>query len=155
MSHVINGETVYTSEEVQTQKQYATRDEQGRIADLTLDVLRDKVTSDVLTEDQALDVYNSISAAVAGNWPTVDTIVQTWTVTVTYQYETVLEVNDIKATSEDEAIAEVRDNLSIDSARLSFDIQYDGEGSANDSHDLEFDSDEIYSELEFSAEEQD
>lgn len=156
MSHVINGETVYTLEEVKDQRANASAQQTIHLANVTLDVLRDKVTNDVVNEEQALDIYNSISSAVGStDWPTVDTIVQTWTVTVTYQYETVLEVNDIKATSEDEAIAEVRDNLSIDRARLSFDIEYDGEGSANDSHDLEFDSDEIYSELEFSAEEQD
>lgn len=157
MSHVINGETVYTLEEVKVQRESASAQQTGRIAEITLDVLRDKVTNDVVNEEQALDIYNSISSAVGStDWPTVDTIVQTWRVTVTYQYETVLEVNDVEATSEEDAIAEVRDNLSIESARLSFELSYSGEaGDSSDSHETDYSDEDIFSELEFSAEEQD
>lgn len=161
MSHVINGETVYTQEELQTEV-VATRHNQhektvGQIATITLDVLRDKVINESLNEEQALDVYNSIANKVgSSNWDTIESIVQLWTVTVTYNYQTVLEVTDIKADSEDDAIAEVRDNLSIVNPNLTFSVEYDGEaGSANDSYDMEYDEDDIFSDLEFSAEEQD
>lgn len=160
MSHTINGETVYTKEEVDNEV-FATRHNQheksvGIINTITLDVLRDKVTNEVVTEAQGLEIYNAIGEKVGStSWPTLDTLIRTWTVTVSYLYENVLEVTDVKADTEEDAIAEVEDNLSIHNARLTFDIEYDGEGRTSDSVEVDYDDGDIINNLEFSAEEQD
>ena len=160
MTHTIDGATVYTYEEVQTKELQATTREYYRtirmMADITLGVLRDKVADESLTEEQALDIYNTLSSKVSSdNWPTIETIVRTWIVRVSYNYDEILAVDDVKADSEEDAIAEVRDNLSIHNVRLSFDIEYDGEGRTSDSADVDYDDDDVHSNLDFSAEEQD
>lgn len=158
MTNTINGETVYTSEEVQTKVYAATTSQHditvGIINKVTVDVLRDKVTNEELTEEQGLGVYNAIAEKVgSSNWPTMDTLIRTWTVTVSYLYDTILEVNDVKADTEEDAVAEVQDNLSIHNARLTFDIEYDGEGRESADVEVDYDDDDILSNLEVTAQE--
>ena len=151
--NTINGETVYTADEVRVSNERAMADKTEHISEIVRDVLVEEIHNANLTEEYALGLYNRIADRVGDPFPNLTALSKTFTVTVKYGYDEVLTVSGVKALDEDEAVQEVSDNLTVSGARLTFDIEYDGDGNASDSVEVDYDDDEISSNLDVTAEE--
>ena len=88
----------------------------------TLTALRALITEGTLTRYEATETYNSI--ADYNGWANVDTVTSTYTVEVCYEGNVILTVPNVEAESEEEATAEVLENLEVDNVRLKFDVSY-------------------------------
>jgi len=78
----------------------------------TITALRGLVSEGTLTRYEAVETYNAI--AINNGWATIENITSTFTVEVCYEGNVILTVPNVEAESEEEATAEVLENLEID-----------------------------------------
>ena len=88
----------------------------------TLTALRALTSEGTLTKTEALETYNTI--ADHNGWANIEAITSTYTVEVCYNGDVVLTVSGVEADTEEEATAEVLENLEVDNVRLKFDVSY-------------------------------
>ena len=88
----------------------------------TLNALRALISPYTLTKEVALEIYNTI--ADHNGWANIEAITSTYTVEVCYNGDIVLTVLGVEADTEEEATAEVLENLEVDNVRLKFDVSY-------------------------------
>lgn len=88
----------------------------------TLTALRALISEGTLTKTEALETYNTI--ADHNGWASIEAVISTYTVEVCYNGDIVLTVSGIEANTEEEATAEVLENLEVDKVRLKFDVSY-------------------------------
>ena len=88
----------------------------------TLTALRALISEGTLTKTEALETYNTI--ADHNGWANIEAITSTYTVEVCYNGDIVLTVSGVEADTEEEATAEVLENLEVDNVRLKFDVSY-------------------------------
>lgn len=122
------GLTVYTAEELSeavTTSQVRTTEALKRTvgADV-LDVLRDEVKSGDLTSDYATDLHNKLASRIGFN--EVESIQQTYAVTVSYNGDEIATFTGIFADDEDDATDKVSNDLEVDEVEISITVSYDG-----------------------------
>ena len=88
----------------------------------TLNALRALISPYTLTKEVALEIYNTI--ADHNGWANIEAITSIYTVEVCYNGDIVLTVSGVEADTEEEATAEVLENLEVDNVRLKFDVSY-------------------------------
>jgi hypothetical protein len=88
----------------------------------TLTALRALISEGTLTKTEALETYNTI--ADHNGWANIEAITSTYTVEVCYNGDIVLTVSGVEADTEEEATAEVLENLEVDNVRVKFDVSY-------------------------------
>ena len=88
----------------------------------TITALRALTSEGTLTKTEALETYNTI--ADHNGWANIEAITSTYTVEVCYNGDVVLTVSGVEADTEEEATAEVLENLEVDTVRLKFDVSY-------------------------------
>ena len=88
----------------------------------TITALRALTSEGTLTKTEALETYNTI--ADHNGWANIEAITSTYTVEVCYNGDIVLTVSGVEADTEEEATAEVLENLEVDNVRLKFDVSY-------------------------------
>lgn len=88
----------------------------------TITALRALISEGTLTKTEALETYNTI--ADHNGWANIEAITSTYTVEVCYNGDIVLTVSGVEADTEEEATAEVLENLEVDNVRLKFDVSY-------------------------------
>ena len=88
----------------------------------TLTALRALTSEGTLTKTEALETYNTI--ADHNGWANIEAITSTYTVEVCYNGDVVLTVSGVEADTEEEATAEVLENLEVDNVRVKFDVSY-------------------------------
>ena len=88
----------------------------------TLTALRALTSEGTLTKTEALETYNTI--ADHNGWANIEAITSTYTVEVCYNGDIVLTVSGVEADTEEEATAEVLENLEVDNVRVKFDVSY-------------------------------
>jgi len=114
--------------------QWTTNVQKGAIS-----ALRQLIGEGTLTHDEALETYNTI--ADHNGWANIEKITSTYSVEVCYEGNVILTVPNVEAESEEEATAEVLENLEIDNVRLKFEVSY---GDTTDYADVwvyDFDTD--------------
>jgi len=84
--------------------------------------LRALISEGTLTKTEALETYNTI--ADHNGWANIEAITSTYTVEVCFNGDIVLTVSGVEADTEEEATAEVLENLEVDNVRLKFDVSY-------------------------------
>ena len=108
----------------------------------TLTALRALTSEGTLTKTEALETYNTI--ADHNGWANIEAITSTYTVEVCYNGDVVLTVSGVEADTEEEATAEVLENLEVDNVRLKFDVSYGDYADEADVWIYDFDpSDEL------------
>ena len=108
----------------------------------TLTALRALTSEGTLTKTEALETYNTI--ADHNGWANIEAITSTYTVEVCYNGDIVLTVSGVEADTEEEATAEVLENLEVDNVRLKFDVSYGDYADEADVWIYDFDpSDEL------------
>ena len=105
----------------------------------TITALRGLVSEGTLTRYEAVETYNAI--AINNGWATIENITSTFTVEVCYEGNVILTVPNVEAESEDEACAEVLENLEVDNVRLKFDVSYGDHADYADVWVYDFDTD--------------
>ena len=88
----------------------------------TLTALRALISEGTLTKTEALETYNTI--ADHNGWANIEAITSTYTVEVCFNGDIVLTVSGVEADTEEEATAEVLENLEVDNVRVKFDVSY-------------------------------
>ena len=88
----------------------------------TLTALRALISEGTLTKTEGLETYNTI--ADHNGWANIEAITSTYTVEVCYNSDIVLTVSGVEADTEEEATAEVLENLEVDNIRVKFDVSY-------------------------------
>ena len=88
----------------------------------TITALRALISEGTLTKTEALETYNTI--ADHNGWANIEAITSTYTVEVCYNGDIVLTVSGVEADTEEEATAEVLENLEVDNVRVKFDVSY-------------------------------
>ena len=88
----------------------------------TLTALRALTSEGTLTKTEALETYNTI--ADHNGWANIEALTSTYTVEVCYNGDVVLTVSGVEADTEEEATAEVLENLEVDNVRVKFDVSY-------------------------------
>ena len=88
----------------------------------TITALRALTSEGTLTKTEALETYNTI--ADHNGWANIEAITSTYTVEVCYNGDVVLTVSGVEADTEEEATAEVLENLEVDNVRVKFDVSY-------------------------------
>ena len=88
----------------------------------TITALRALISEGTLTKTEALETYNTI--ADHNGWANIEAITSTYTVEVCYNSDIVLTVSGVEADTEEEATAEVLENLEVDNVRVKFDVSY-------------------------------
>ena len=108
----------------------------------TLTALRALTSEGTLTKTEALETYNTI--ADHNGWANIEAITSTYTVEVCYNGDIVLTVSGVEADTEEEATAEVLENLEVDNVRVKFDVSYGDYADEADVWIYDFDpSDEL------------
>jgi hypothetical protein len=147
------GTLVYTAEELQRaieSVQADTRISQSRIIGVEIfNIFKREVIEGNLDHDYALGLYNEI-AQMCG-FDEVDAIRRTYSATVSYQGEVVLELTSIEANDEDDAKDKIESDLTVEEATLSFTVSY---GMDSQSADVAYSDSDILAELEVEVEEE-
>jgi hypothetical protein len=155
-----DGVAIYSQDEVDVlhkriNEQYTLGITHGKTAtsnelqDKAINHFRSEVREGNLSSDTALEIYNSLAEALG--WNTVDSLAILFTVMVSYNGNTIAEIENIEAEDCDSAEAEVRYNLEVEDVDVSFTIAYNGT-SYNDTVNTTYEFDD---EFEYQAIEQD
>lgn len=148
------GQVVYTQDELSASIEGARKsatDYAKRIyADGTLEVLREEVANGDLEKDYAVELHNKLASVIG--FDEVESIQQTYTVTVSYNGEEVTMFNNIEADSEDDAVDKVSSDLEVDDVEVSITLSYNGMTAGST---VSGDSYRILQDLELTAEVED
>lgn len=128
---------------------YAARSINNSLQDKAIKHFRSEVRNGSIDKDVALDIYNGLAEALG--WNTVDSITPLFTVVVSYNGNTIAEIEDIEADDTDSAEAEVRYNLEVTDVEVTFEVTY-GDHTYNETVNTTYEFDD---EFEYQAVEQD
>jgi hypothetical protein len=106
-------------------------------AEGVLGALRDLADNGTLTNDEAIETYNTIADRLG--WDNIETLMRKFTVAVNYKGYTVAEFEDVEAENEERAGEIVLEDADIE-ASISVTISYKGESG---SYDIDIDSWEL------------
>lgn len=159
-----DGVALYTQEDVDTLKseaqttantqfnvgaEYGVRSTTNSLQSKAINHFRSEVRNGSIDKDVALDIYNGLAEALG--WNTVDSITPLFTVVVSYNGNTIAEIEDIEADDTDSAEAEVRYNLEVTDVEVTFEVTY-GDHTYNETVNTTYEFDD---EFEYQAVEQD
>jgi hypothetical protein len=155
-----DGVAIYSQEDVDTlnkriNEQYVLGMTHGKVAtnndlqDKAINHFRSEVLEGNLSSDTALEIYNSLAEALG--WKTVNNLAILFTVVVSYNGNTIAEIEDIEAEDSGSAEDEVSSELQVEDVEVSFQISYKGK-SYGDTVNTTYEFDD---EFEYQAIEQD
>jgi hypothetical protein len=90
------------------------------ISSKVMNVILEEVKNDVFSKDYGTELYNKIANAC--NWDEITNILPTYSASVEFNGQSILEISDIEADDEDDAQQKVWDSLSIDDINISFSV---------------------------------
>ena len=154
-----DGVTLYTEADMaearETQRtqfnvgaEFGVRSTTNDLQDKAIKHFRSEVRNGSIDKDVALDIYNGLAEALG--WDTVDSINALYTVVVSYNGNTIAEIEDIEADDTDSAEAEVRYNLEVSDVEVTFEVTY-GDHTYNETVNTTYEFDD---EFEYQAVEQ-
>ena len=128
---------------------YATRSITNSLQDKAIKHFRSEVREGNINKDVALSIYNGLAEALG--WDTVESIGALYTVVVSYNGNTIAEIEDIEADDSDSAESEVRYNLEVTDVEVTFQVTY-GDHTYDETVNTTYEFDD---EFEYQAIEQD
>lgn len=135
------------NEQFKAGTEYATRSINNSLQDKAVKHFRNEVREGNLSKDDALGIYNGLAEALG--WNTVDSIGALFTVVVSYNGNTIAEIEDIEADDCDSAESEVRYNLEVTDVEVTFEVTYgDHTYSETVNNTYEFNDDFEYQAIE-------
>jgi hypothetical protein len=154
-----DGVTLYTEADMaearETQRtqfnvgaEFGVRSTTNDLQDKAIKHFRSEVRNGSIDKDVATDIYNGLAEALG--WDTVDSINALYTVVVSYNGNTIAEIEDIEADDTDSAEAEVRYNLEVSDVEVTFEVTY-GDHTYNETVNTTYEFDD---EFEYQAVEQ-
>ena len=128
-----DGVTLYTEADMaearETQRtqfnvgaEFGVRSTTNDLQDKAINWFRNEVREGNMTQDDALGIYNGLAEALG--WTTVDSLTILFTVVVSYNGNTIAEIEDIEAEDADSAEDEVRNDLEVSDVEVSFTLVY-------------------------------
>jgi len=97
-----------------------TRNLNADISNKVMNVILEEVKNDVFSKDYGTELYNKIANACG--WDEITSISPTYSASVEFAGQTILEISDIEADDEDDAQQKVWDSLQIDDINISFSV---------------------------------
>jgi hypothetical protein len=155
--------TLYTQEDVDVLKseaqttaqtqfnvgaEYGVRATNNDLQDKAIKWFRNEVREGNMTQDDATGIYNGLAEALG--WETVDSLTLLFTVVVSYNGNTIAEIEDIEAEDAGSAEDEVRGELEVSDVEVTFTVVY-GNKSYSDTVNTTYEFDD---EFEYEAIEQ-
>lgn len=128
--------------------EFGVRSTTNNLQDKAIKHFRSEVRNGSIDKDVALDIYNGLAEALG--WDTVDSITSLFTVVVSYNGNTIAEIEDIEADDTDSAEWEVRNNLEVSDVEVTFEVTY-GDHTYNETVNTTYEFDD---EFEYQAVEQ-
>lgn len=153
-----DGVTLYTEADMaearETQRtqfnvgaEFGVRSTTNDLQDKAINWFRNEVREGNMAQDDATGIYNGLAEALG--WTTVDSLTMKFTVVVSYNGNTIAEIEDIEAEDADSAEDEVRNDLEITDVEVTFQVTYGNhtyDGTVNTTY--EFDDEFEYQAVE-------
>ena len=137
------------NEQFKAGSDYASRSINNSLQDKAIKWFRSEVLEGNMAKDDATGIYNGLAEALG--WATVDSITPLFTVVVSYNGNTIAEIEDIEADDSDSAESEVRYNLEVTDVEVTFQVTY-GDHTYDETVNTTYEFDD---EFEYQAIEQD
>ena len=137
------------NEQFKAGSDYAFRSINNSLQDKAIKWFRSEVREGTMAKDDALGIYNGLATALG--WDTVESVGALYTVVVSYNGNTIAEIEDIEADDSDSAESEVRYNLEVTDVEVTFEVTY-GDHTYNETVNNTYEFDD---EFEYQAVEQD
>ena len=101
-------------------------------------VLEAMVDNDEITKEIAYEIFDRFAGELSKAWK--NPFQSTWKVTVTQNYDEIMVVEGIEADNEDEAIDDVRNNLTASGIKVMATLSYEGSANTADEPDVEYET---------------
>ena len=103
-----------------------------------VNVLQNMVDNDEITKEIAYEIFDRFAGELSKAWK--NPFQNTWKVTVTQNYDEIMVVEGIEADNEDEAIDDVRNNLTASGIKVMATLSYEGSANTADEPDVEYET---------------
>lgn len=103
-----------------------------------VNVLQNMVENNEITKEIAYEIFDRFAGELSKVWK--NPFQNTWKVTVTQNYDEIMVIEGIEADEEDEAIDDVRNNLTASGIKVMATLSYEGSANTADEPDVEYET---------------